>query len=167
MAEGQSKAYEAYFEAAQKFDYFVTGGAGTALTYAVQTYRPISHEAFHLLVPVAWLSLLTAVGAGLWHLSMRVDHARMSVANMGIGEDLTTLREAHLTGAGVYMTGPDIMVRPQQMQDAIQMHASELENIQEALSKLNTRGKWIVIVRNAFLFIGLATLTAWKILNLP
>ncbi len=59
------------------------------------------------------------------------------------------------------------MVPPQQMLDAIQMHASELEKIQEALAKLNIRGKWIVIARNAFLFIGLATLTAWKILNLP
>jgi hypothetical protein len=48
---GQSNTHNKYFEAAQKFDYFVTGGAGTALTYAVQTYQPVPLEVFHQLVP--------------------------------------------------------------------------------------------------------------------
>ena len=63
----------------------MTGGAGTALTYAVQTYQPMPLEILTQLVPLSWLSLLAAVGAGLWHLSLRVDHARISVAQVRIG----------------------------------------------------------------------------------
>jgi hypothetical protein len=162
----QANLHRTYFEAAQKFDYFVTGGAGTALTYAVQTYQPVQLEALHQLVPLSWLSLLAAVGMGLWHLSMRVDHARISVAHVAIGEDLSTLREARLKGAGIYMTGPDVAVRPQEMPDAIAMHESELQKIRDVMTRLNARGKWTGIARNALLFFGLAALTAWKIANL-
>jgi hypothetical protein len=37
------------------------------------------------------------------------------------------------------MTGPDVIVPPQQMPEAIALHAAELEKIQQALSKLNAR----------------------------
>jgi len=168
MAEGdQSEVHKTYFEAAQRFDYFVTGGAGTALTYAVQTYQPMPLEILTQLVPLSWLSLLAAVGAGLWHLSLRVDHARISVAQVHIGGDLSSLREARLKGVGVYMTGVDVGVNPQQMPQAIAMHEAELEKIQAALKKLNSRGRWLGVARNSLLFLGLAALTAWKIANLP
>ena len=162
----RSAAHQTYFEAAQKFDYFVTGGAGTALTYAVQTYQPVAGEVFRPLVPTSWLLLLAAVASGLWHLSMRVDVARISVAHSAIGDDLNALREAQIKGVGAYVPGADVLVPPQHMADAIKMHATEVERIQEWMAKLNSRGKWASRLRNAFLFLGLAALTAWKILNL-
>ena len=65
------------------------------------------------------------------------------------------------------MTGVDVGVNPQQMPQAIAMHEAELEKIQAALKKLNSRGRWLGIARNSLLFLGLAALTAWKIANLP
>ncbi len=123
-------------------------------------------EVFRLLLPLSWLFLLAAVGSRLWHLSMRVDVARISVAHVSIGEDLTSLHEAQLKGAGVYMTGPDVKLGPQQLPEAIKLHAAEVEKIQHAIEELNSRGKWAALVRNAFLLLGLTALTAWKILNL-
>jgi hypothetical protein len=46
-------AFQSYVDAASKFDYFVTGGAGALLAYSLERFTPNALPVGHL-VPVAW-----------------------------------------------------------------------------------------------------------------
>ena len=64
-----SDAYKAYAESGLRFDFFLTAAAGVAIGFALREFtRSRGPEAVFLL-PVAWLSLLISLGAGLGHLA--------------------------------------------------------------------------------------------------
>jgi hypothetical protein len=167
MAEdAPSAAYAKYIEASQRFDYFVTGAAGAVLSYAVQSYSPVSGDAAPWLPPVAWLCLLGSAGSGLVHLHNAVKMLRISAAKVSVEGDVQILREAGWKGQGAFLHGLNIAIAPTQVPHAVSIHDAHISADREMLNRVGKKGKIAANIRNGLLFCGLAILTVWKILSL-
>jgi hypothetical protein len=168
VADSRSDAaVDAHVEASQRFDYFVTGGAGTVLAYAVQSYDPTRVPLWPYVAVAAWGLLLTAVGFGLLHLSTTVEALRIRPVALDLGETADTLREARQRGVGVSFPGAGLTARNAvQVQQALDMCEEEIKTVDEKLTGAARRKKWLAIGRNSALFAGLLALALWRIGNL-
>jgi hypothetical protein len=166
MADAYITAYSRYIEASQRFDYFVTGAAGVVLSYAVQSYSPVTGDVVPWLPPIAWLCLLGSAGSGLAHLHITVSRLRINAGKISIQEDVHDLREANWKHLGVFMHAPNIAIAPADIPAAVALHDEELAKIAAILGQMRKREGIAGTARNVLLFCGLAALTIWKILSL-
>lgn len=157
--------FKLHVDAAQKFDYFVTGAAGAALSYIVQSYTRSAGDRWWLLVDLAMVSLLVAFSSGLLYLSTTVRALRMSNEVVVAEERLSALREAVRKNVGVYVPGLDMEIGPANIPHVIDIQTSELTKMRAVLDPITARQIRSLRVRNGFLATGLMLLTAWKILQ--
>lgn len=157
--------YKIQVDASQKFDYFVTGAAGVALSYVIQSYDRKPGDPWWLLVDVALSTLFAAFAAGLLHLSTTVEVLRRAAHLQRTEETLSDLRDADRKRAGVYIPGADVSVPPNQVGQAIEMTTEELKKMRLSLAPITIRQNRSQTVRNWGVVISLALLTAWKILQ--
>lgn len=66
------KLYELYWQASQKFDYFMTGLSIAVFTYSVQSLDLSKYSSYLFLAPIAWISLLISVIAGIVRIEISV-----------------------------------------------------------------------------------------------
>ncbi len=66
------KLYELYWQSSQKFDYFMTGLSIAAFVYSVQSLDLSKYCSYLFLVPIAWISLLISVIAGIIRIELSV-----------------------------------------------------------------------------------------------
>lgn len=131
--------YKIQVDASQKFDYFVTGAAGVALSYVIQSYDPKAGDPWWLLVDVALITLFAAFASGLLHLSTTVEVLRRAAQLQRTEESLSDLRDADRKRVGVYIPGADVTVPPNQVGQAIEMTTGELKRMRESLTPTTTR----------------------------
>jgi hypothetical protein len=80
-------AWTTYVEAAHRFDYFVTGGAGAALAFLLQTYDKTGSPNVIWLAPVGWALLLLTMAAGLAHLQCGKRTLQIGAQQMNFSEE--------------------------------------------------------------------------------
>ncbi len=66
------KLYELYWQASQKFDYFMTGLSIAVFAYSVQSLDLSKYSSYLFLAPIAWISLLISVIAGIVRIEISV-----------------------------------------------------------------------------------------------
>ena len=66
------KLYELYWQASQKFDYFMTGLSIAVFAYSVQSLDLSKYSSYLFLAPIAWISLLISVIAGIMRIEKTV-----------------------------------------------------------------------------------------------
>lgn len=66
------KLYELYWQASQKFDYFMTGLSIAVFAYSVQSLNLSEYYSYLFLAPIAWISLLISAIAGIVRIEISV-----------------------------------------------------------------------------------------------
>ncbi len=159
--------YQIYSEAAQRFDYFLTGGTATVLAFAIQSYTPGALPQIAFLAPVSWGLLLISLGAGLWHHSLSVVILRVTARKQHYLEGVRTLREldADLEGTAVRDLDTGEALGPVQAREKIAENRRILDQAEAIVTRTQTKQRWAAKIRNVGLLSGISVLAAWKFLT--
>ncbi len=159
--------YQIYTDAAQRFDYFLTGGSGTVLAFAIQSYTPGTVPEIAFLAPVAWTLLLVSLGVGLWHISLSVVVLRTTARKQHYLEAVRGLRavDADLEGSAVRDMDTGQVLDPAQAQQRIAENKHILEQAEAIIDATQARQRWAAKIRNVGLLSGMVVLAAWKFLT--
>jgi hypothetical protein len=132
-------AFQTLHDASQRFDYFVTGGAGAALAFSLERFDPGALPYGQVLVPVAWLLLLVSLGAGLVHLEATVAVLRQAA----LQQEMSAEASMPVDVARDLLRRSDAKIAKEQRRSVV--------------------AYW---VRNTALFGGFIALGVWKTMNL-
>lgn len=171
MSDEQSTidlVHRMYLEAAQKFDYFVTGGAGVALAFSLEKFDPGALPHWQFLAPVSWFFLLSALASGLIHLRHTVSGLHTNSAQLQKAGERRQLRAA-MTAAGsggVESADTGEFLTRQAAEARIRSIDLDIAGTITATGMLRAyvNGWWKA--RNATLALGFLALALWKSLNL-
>ena len=161
-----SDAYKAYTESGLRFDFFLTAATGVALGFALREFTPARGPVAVFLLPVAWLSLLISLGAGLGHLA----EGRKCLE--AAYEAFDTLTDLDLAASAIEHSLP---LRDRSTGDSIAGAELEQRKIalastvvrHEAKGRHSTRVMILLgALRNVGLLVGASSLSLWRLLNL-
>jgi hypothetical protein len=162
---GAADSEKQHLEAQSKFDYFVTGGAGAALSYALQAYRVETTIATPFFT-CGLLLLFVSLGVGLFHLrsnvrrlSARVDHAQLE-------EHVLSLRRAHTEGMQAFVPALNTAVGGEALSalaDKLQERLTEQRQASRRRAGLVTV---LAVCRDVALLCGFFLFAVWRLANL-
>ena len=163
MSEPRSiGAYQRYLEAAQKFDYFITGLTGALCAYIAQSWKPqkMAHFGPEALEPVALLLLFIAAVSGFKRIEWTLVTLRLNSEWLHALEKRGAMAGATQSGSplmnnesGDFLSPRDAMNNYQALSEI----APEIRaNMDYAADKSGNWYKW----RNRFLFAGFLVLVA-------
>ena len=161
-----SDAFKAYIESGLRFDFFLTAATGVALGFALREFTPARGPVAVFLLPIAWLSLLISLGAGLGHLAEGRKCLKAAY------EEFDNLSDLELTASAIERNAP---LRVRITGDSIA--GAELERQKLALvanvvgyqAKLRRFTRVMSLLgglRNIGLLVGASTLSLWRVINL-
>jgi hypothetical protein len=159
-------AYDIYAKAQQKFDYFVTGGAGTLLAYSVQAFNPAVASRFDFLAPLSWGCLVVSVGAGLWHIGATVALLKVGAFRFTAQMDIDELRESTQTGQPLYYRPAGKMLSARQASELLNISTEEMDKMNDFAKKRGSLQLGLARTRNVALIAGLIAICVWRALNL-
>ena len=161
-----SDAYKAYTESGLRFDFFLTAATGVALGFALREFTPSRGPVAVFLLPVAWLSLLISLGAGLGHLAQGRKCLKEAY------EEFDTLTDLDLAASAVEHSVP---LRIRSTGDSISGAALDRHKLalasnvvrHEAKGRHSTRVMTLLGgLRNIGLLVGASSLSLWRLINL-
>jgi len=142
------KLYELYHQASQKFDYFMTGLSIAVFAYSVQSLDLSKYPNYLFLAPIAWISLLISVIAGIVRIELTV-----------------ILNKSDAVIETMQMTKSKIdsnKVEKQKMDDL----NKEITEIKEKQGKYIKYALWAYRINQVALLAGISLLGFLKVLNI-
>lgn len=166
MPGSVSQASEVAVSASQKFEYFVTGGAGAIVAFALESYE--TGTDFYWIAPIGWGLLLLSLAAGMYRLSKMVMIQGATVQLREAEAMLVKLTPDLLRGTGaiVHDPGTGETFPPDALPTLVSAWRARADQVKEAMREVNQRAIVAYHVRNWCLVLGLVALAVWKTLNL-
>jgi hypothetical protein len=163
--ERRIEAYRIHIESGQRYDYFVTGGAGVALGYSLQQFSAASGPVGSFLLPWGWTLLLVSLAAGMWHLSESRAFLAGSYRVLDIEANIEHLQDGAAKGKiGVGKESGEV-IAGSEFNTAIQAARNERNGLMTYLRELNPKlirlGDW----RDVNLVLAIALHAIWRVLN--
>jgi hypothetical protein len=163
MSERSLLAYEAYREASQKFDYFVTGLTGTLCAFIGTTFEPskidFSPQTMELL---ALCMLVSSVLAGFKRIEVTIETHKFNHhllhTNEGIGKLVT-----EFNGKPIVNKDTGHVYSPKDVPRAIEILKEKLPPIEKRLEVLLIESGFYYKTRNILLFVGFSVLVASRV----
>lgn len=148
-----------------QFDYFITGGAGAALAYAIQTYDSSTTPNYAFLAPIGWALLAIALAAGLWAISRNLEVLGTIGFAQASAEQLAAMRVALYEGRdyvdrydGKVTVVGELLPAIKELDESSVLELDDLSTV--------VRGVELEKVRNVALVAGFIVLGLWRTLNL-
>lgn len=161
-----SDAYKAYIESGLRFDFFLTAATGVALGFALREFTPLRGPVAVFLLPVAWLSLLISLGAGLGHL------AQGRKCLMAAYEEFDTLTDLDMAASAIehsvpfrnrstggIISGTALDQHKLALASAVVSHEAKARHSTRVMTLLGG-------LRNIGLLVGASSLSLWRLINL-
>jgi hypothetical protein len=159
-------AHRKHIDNASRFDYFVTGGAGVALGFALKEFRPTMGPAAVFLLPVAWATLLIALGAGMAQLDAIRTGLRYAHTREAALAEAQRLQAALRQNASLQWSADGSPLSQQGAQQLVTELYAEVAHAEKRVNRLGRKEQLTGVLRNVALMIGFGVLALWQGVNL-
>jgi hypothetical protein len=160
------QAYEAFRDAYTRFEYFVAGGTGALLAYAIQSYTPGDGPNAVILAPIAWVALGASLACSLWSLWLGVEILLGGYLREQAHENFDELEAAAKAGASVHERATMHDIAPTAIARKKAVTRSDALRAQDREKRLQTAQRVANVIRYVGLGVGFVALGVWKMLNL-
>jgi hypothetical protein len=159
-------AFKLYSEKLQRFDYFVTGGAGVVLAFALKEFPPATGRVAGWILPLSWALLLLSLGSGMVALAKHVEMAKMNVATHNHADMAAEIRSAALSKEASVELFSGQLITSENAGALVALHTTAGNVAATRFDRLATIALWCERGRNVALLTGLGALSIWRYLNI-